>query len=156
MRDSVMSVCRTLDPSQGGHPFDLHKQPFVTRRTLYGFVDRARLAYEMPVFDFASPSASTGHRPQTTVPQQALYMMNGAFVLAQARALANHPATRKANMGKARITHLFRQIFARSPSRLELNQSLRFIETTPKTVQPGGYTQLIQALLAANEFAFIE
>ena len=95
-------------------------------------------------------------RPHTTVPQQALYMLNGDFVISQAKRLHNDAATKAVPVGKKRITYLYRRILARDPAPDELKQSLKFIQESPKGIKPGAYVQLIQALFASNEFAFTD
>ena len=47
-----------------------------SRRTVYGYVDRADPIEEFNTFDVANPSAPTGKRYETIVPQQALFLMN--------------------------------------------------------------------------------
>ena len=51
-----------------------------TRRTVYGFIDRQNLPGVFRTFDFASPDATSPQRLATTVPQQALFLMNSPFV----------------------------------------------------------------------------
>ena len=83
-------------------------------------------------------------------------MLNGDFVLTQAKRLNADKATQAVPPGKKRITYLYRRILARNPSPQEMARSLTFIKETPKTVKPGAYVQLIQALFASNEFAFTD
>ena len=56
------------------------------RRTVYGFIDRQNLPGLFRTFDFASPDAHSPQRFTTTVPQQALFLMNSPFVVEQAPA----------------------------------------------------------------------
>ncbi len=77
-------------------PRDRHRRRSAAagRRTIYGLVDRQHLPGFHRAFDFANPDQSAERRPQTTVPQQALFAMNSPFMLEQARSLANRPAGR--------------------------------------------------------------
>ena len=43
MRDALLAVAGSLDEKLGGPAVELAQQPFVTRRTIYGFVDRQNL-----------------------------------------------------------------------------------------------------------------
>ena len=88
MRDSILAVAGTLDLSEGGPSVVLTEPPFSPRRTVYGFIDRQNLDGVYRTFDFAVPDATSPKRFVTTVPQQALFLMNSPFVQAQARALA--------------------------------------------------------------------
>jgi hypothetical protein len=54
---------------------------------VYGFIDRQNLPGVFRTFDFASPDTTSPQRYVTTVPQQALFMMNSPFVLEQTQAL---------------------------------------------------------------------
>src|SRR5205814_1581987 len=88
MRDSILSVSGTLDPAMGGRSVDLTSAPFSTRRTIYGYVDRLNLANLYKTFDFAIPDMHSPQRFVTTIPQQALFMMNSPFIMEQAGRLA--------------------------------------------------------------------
>jgi hypothetical protein len=79
-RDSLLSVSGRIDQTAGGHAVDITTQPFTARRTIYGFVERQNLPGLFRTFDFASPDATSPQRFSTTVPQQALFMMNSPFV----------------------------------------------------------------------------
>src|SRR5262249_37221745 len=89
LRDSVLFVAGRLDLTRGGQAIDIFNPPFATRRTLYGFIDRQNLPGLLRTFDFASPDTSTPQRHVTTVPQQALFLMNSPFVQEQVRHLVN-------------------------------------------------------------------
>ena len=88
MRDSMLAVSGRLDLSIGGRPVNVAGDAKNTRRTIYGLVDRQDLPGLFRNFNFASPDQSAASRPQTIVPQQALFGMNSPFVLEQARGLA--------------------------------------------------------------------
>ena len=87
-RDALLAVSGRLDPTIGGRSVPLTESPFSNRRTVYGFVDRQNLDGVYRTFDFASPDATSARRHVTTVPQQALFLMNNPFVIEQARQLA--------------------------------------------------------------------
>ena len=91
MRDSMLAVAGRLDVTIGGPAVDLLAQPFVPRRTVYGFIDRQNLPGLFRTFDFASPDTHAPQRYTTTVPQQALFLMNSPFAVQQAKAIAARP-----------------------------------------------------------------
>ena len=68
--------------------------PQPRRRTLYAFDRPAGPAGLYRTFDFPDPNATSPRRDQTTVPPQALFLMNHPFVRAAAAALANRPGRR--------------------------------------------------------------
>jgi hypothetical protein len=130
MRDALLAVAGRLETTLGGRPVDLFASPFSTRRAVYGFIDRQDLPGTFRVFDFASPDVSTPMRPQTTVPQQALFGMNSPFVLEQARALAGRPEVASAVDATARVQALYRLIYARSAEADEVAAACQFLEMT--------------------------
>jgi hypothetical protein len=165
-RDSLLAVAGRLDTTEGGRPVDLLKQPFSTRRTVYGFLDRQDLPGLFRVFDIASPDISTSQRPVTTVPQQALFEMNSPFVIEQAKQLAARPEINTASPPSERIAALYRAIFARAPQPEEIALGQQFLAAAAPSadqtsVGPIAATlspleQYVQALLMSNEFVFID
>ena len=91
LRDSLLAAAGQLDSTMGGHSVELSTPPFAKRRAVYGFIDRQNLPGVFRTFDFATPDTTSAQRHVTTVPQQALFMMNSPFVVEQARALVAKP-----------------------------------------------------------------
>ena len=131
MRDALLAASGRLDRTLGGRPVDLFAAPFTTRRAIYGFIDRQDLPGTFRVFDFASPDVSTPMRPQTTVPQQALFGMNSAFVVEQSKALAARPEVAQASDTAARVQALYRLIFSRTADADEVAVGTRFLDSPP-------------------------
>src|SRR5262249_8176241 len=139
MRDALLAVAGRLDSTLGGRPIDLFARPFSTRRGVYGFIDRQDLPGTFRVFDFASPDVSTPMRPQTTVPQQALFGMNSLFVVQQPRALAARPEVGAAGASADKVQALYRLIYSRTADADEVAVGTRFLDSPPE-VQPPLYT----------------
>ena len=90
LRDALLSVGGSLDRSIGGKPVrQFRKLRDSGRRSVYGYIDRQDLPNLLRVFDFAGPDASAEMRANTTVPQQALFMLNSPFVVGQAKSIAS-------------------------------------------------------------------
>ncbi len=123
-RDSLLAVAGRLDPTVGGSPFLPESVPAVPRRTLYSFVERERTLPSLRSFDSADPAQHTPKRHVTTVPQQALFMMNSPFVAEQARALAVSLAE---GSDEDRIPSTYQRIFGRDPTRDEIEIGLEFL-----------------------------
>ncbi|MFN0053342.1 MAG: PSD1 and planctomycete cytochrome C domain-containing protein [Planctomycetales bacterium] len=161
-RDALLAVGGRLDTSGGGHPVDLFAAPFTPRRAVYGFIDRQDLPGTLRVFDFASPDVSTAQRPQTTVPQQALFGMNSPFVIEQAERLAAHHDVASRRDAADKVHALYRLVFARRPEPAELAVGVAFLAEVPgdsgDRTTPGLslLAQYAQALLLANEFVFVD
>ncbi|PYK96223.1 MAG: hypothetical protein DME19_20400 [Verrucomicrobia bacterium] len=139
MRDSLLAVSGKLDLAEGGHAVDIIGEPPSPRRTIYGFVERQNLPNMFRAFDFASPDTTSPQRFATTVPQQALFLMNSPFVIEQARNLARRPDIQACSNPDERIRRLYKATYQREPDRMELNLSLRFVETEARQIaEPSG------------------
>jgi hypothetical protein len=159
LRDSLLAVAGRLDGKMGGVPVDLLKTPFSTRRTVYGFIDRQNLPGLFRTFDMASPDYSVPQRHQTTVPQQALFLMNSPFVVEQAKAILARPDIASITKPEERLERLYRVLFGRAPAREEIALAGRFLER-PQERDPGTqlspWEQFVQVLLLSNEFACVD
>ena len=111
MRDSILQVSGKLDSKMYGRSAEILKPPFHQRRTLYAFIDRQNLPSVFRYFDFSNPQESTGKRPNTTIPMQALFTMNSEFVMAHASQLAGKYAQSEDFVGD-----LYKAVFAEEPS----------------------------------------
>ena len=127
MRDSLLLASGKLDLTPGGLPVDLTTQPFSTRRTAYGYIDRQNLPPMFRTFDFASPDVSASQRFQTTVPQQALFLMNSPFVLQQAQALVAREEFKEFASVEGRVAFLYEAIYQRRPAADELAMAKTFL-----------------------------
>ncbi len=126
MRDALLAVSGQLDPAMGGRAVEITTEPYSRRRTVYGYVDRLNLANLFKTFDFALPDMHSPQRFTTTVPLQALFMMNSPFVHEQ----AEHLAARTALPGETPRQHverLYRTVYGRAPSTEETELGLRFV-----------------------------
>jgi hypothetical protein len=127
LRDSMLAVAGRLSPEVGGLPFILTAQPADPRRTLYAFIDRAQIPGELSAFDFANPDQHSPKRFTTTVPQQALFMMNNPFVAEQAKYLAARTAIAGESDAGKRIEKLYRLALGRSPTADEIRLGRAFV-----------------------------
>ena len=153
MRDSLLRVAGRLDATIGGRPVDLFQAPFPTLRTVYGKIDRSNFPGTFRSFDVASPDQHSPQRFQTTVPQQALFLLNSPFVVEQAKALAKR-ASGKTDAD--RIRSLYRLALGRDPTAEELKLGLEFIAGAESKKDFGPWEQYAQVLLMSNEFMFVD
>jgi cytochrome c553 len=163
LRDTLLAVSGRLDLTMGGRAVDLTTQPFSPRRSVYGFIDRQNLPGLFRTFDFASPDASTGQRFTTTVPQQALFLLNSPFVAEQARYFAARPDVQSRPTDAARIGRMHWLAYGRAAEADEVELGLRFLAAAraADSDQVGGrhpspWEQYAQVLLLGNEFAFVD
>jgi hypothetical protein len=128
MRDTLLAIGGKLDATMGGPGVPLDREPYPTRRTIYGTVDRTRLPNMSLAFDFASPDLTTGKRNQTIVPQQALFMMNSPLVVEQAKNLTLRPDFKAQKSAPEKIKLLYRIIYQRAPTDVELRLALNYLQ----------------------------
>ncbi|MBP87563.1 MAG: cytochrome C [Planctomycetaceae bacterium] len=128
MRDSLLSVSGTLDSTVLGPSVRIDVADPSKRRTLYAFIDRQNLPGIFRTFDFASPDTHSPKRPNTTVPQQALYLMNNRL----AQSIAEAMVSRLTGQVKtaAKIRQFYRFVYAREPTEEELAVGTNFIEAS--------------------------
>lgn len=158
LRDSLLAIGGRLDTNLYGKPVPLaqakgrnfraalvlepsHRAQdigYTTRRTVYGYVDRSDLPEVFNHFDFANPDMENGRRHQTTVPQQALFLMNSPLVIEQARNLLERSDVKAARSDDARIQRLYEIIYQRPPRPEEIRLGLDFLEdaATPADAAP--------------------
>ena len=134
-RDSLLACSGQLDTAMGGRGEDLAA---MRRRTIYGLIDRQNLPGVFRTFDFASPDSSSPQRFITTVPQQALFMMNSPFVIDRARALVASPPFQQTSAYEPQIHDLYQRVLARRAEPGEVDAGLRFVSSalaTPATAR---------------------
>ena len=153
MRDSVLSVSGNLTLKQGGRSVHIANKPDARCRTVYGFVDRQNLPNLFRTFDFAGPDTTCPQRFTTTVPQQALYLLNSPFIEAQAKRLGARSGVTSAD-DEERIRVIYRLAYQREPSAEELALAKGFVdEFVPSAA---AWERLGQALLVSNEMMFVD
>jgi mono/diheme cytochrome c family protein len=160
LRDGLLAVSGKLDRTLYGRSVDLFKRPYTTRRSVYAFVDRQNLPGTLRAFDFPSPDLHSPQRPVTTVPQQALFLMNSPFAAEQAKAVAARREVAWAFTADERVKRIYRAVLGRNPTADELTLATEFLATAgkskPVTGQLGPWELFAQVLLLSNEFAFVD
>ncbi len=120
------------------------------RRSIYLPVARNNLAPELEIFDVANPEMVSGDRPLTTVPTQALYLLNSPFLPKQGARLAQ-----QAYAQADPVTWLHKAILGRAPSATAAKRANDFINTTNDDREKA-LADLAHVLLASTEFLFLE
>jgi cytochrome c553 len=158
MRDTLLADGGKIDLKAGGLPVDILAEPYSMRRTLYAYIDRQNLPGLFRTFDFANPDISNQGRFRTTVPQQALFMMNSPFVAEQARNVTHRPEVAKATTPGKSIRELYRVILQRPPSREEMSFGEKFLnlQGAAKSSKFSPIEKYAQVLLLSNEVMFVD
>lgn len=155
LRDSLLQISGKLEDTLGGRPVELTKAPFSARRSVYGYIDRQDLPSTFRIFDFANPDISVAQRFETTVPQQALFLMNNDFLKELSDSLLSQPEISAAEEGAPRVQALFRRVYQRAASPTELEASIAMLEGMGAD-RAKAWPALAQTLLLSNETAFAD
>lgn len=124
------------------------------RRSIYLFVKRSVRTPMMEIFDAPDPSASCGARMPTTVPTQALTLMNDPFIRSQAGYFASRILNLADRDSASRIRSAFQWALARQPTPHELNQMTQFLNGYE--LEEEGWLDLCHTLFTLNEFAYVD
>ncbi|MCF6285514.1 MAG: DUF1553 domain-containing protein, partial [Candidatus Hydrogenedentes bacterium] len=141
MRDALLFASGELDTAMGGRPVNLVAAPYPMRRTLYGRIDRRFLPTIFRTFDFPNPDMHSPTRLSTTVPQQALYLMNNDFIQGRARALAAKATKAAPAADGTRVNWIYQRTYQRDATPDQVARSLDFIgqaELIPPPPEPKG------------------
>ncbi len=168
MRDAMLAVSEELDVTMGGRPIDLIVSPAIPRRSVYGFINRDVVANLLSTFDTANPNACAAKRPETTVPQQTLFALNSEFIQDRAQRIAAVTQSFGEQGDATRVTALVQRVLGRNPSPEEIERAVRFLTEVrelgavaagapaARTDPERAWVQLAHALLASNEFVFLD
>ncbi len=162
-RDRILATSGILDTRHtGGRSVVLDDKSADSRRSIYGFIDRYHLATTFVSFDVPHPDHHAPKRIETTVPQQALFLLNSPLLIRRAESLANDPAFQKLTDDPSRIAWIYGKIHQRTPTQAETTDALEWLaaidpsdySSDAKSASP--YADFIQMLWASNEFNFID
>ena len=119
------------------------------RRSVYLPLLRTLVPKSLEVFDFAEQGLVTGARDTTTVPTQALYLLNDSFVRKQALALAELLVAKAELTDDARINEAYLRIVSRYPRPEEIERARSYLAEFSAEAQ----TALAEAFAAKAEAA---
>lgn len=178
IRDSVLAVTGELNPKMFGPSIypPLPAEVLATasrpnaawgrsspeesaRRTLYVHVKRSLRPPMLANFDVPDTDTACAVRVSTTVPTQALGMLNSQFMNDQARKLATRLQKEKPDNLKEQVTRAIRLTTGRQPNASEVQDDLKFIqrliqrEKLSKAEALKNYALLI---LNTNEFVYLD
>ena len=164
LRDSMLALSGRLDGKMFGQYEPLmqnedgqwvidERQGNDRRRSLYITNRRSGTHGFMLAFD--APPMDNGNMPQrfrSALPTQSLALMNGAFVLETAEALAERARKEGGDMD-ASLRRLFELVYGRAARTEELLLAHNALEASNDL--EAGWRTVCQALLASNEFLYV-
>jgi hypothetical protein len=168
LRDAILSTAGTLNGQMYGMPVPMQRQADgeVTtpadasgnRRSVYLQVRRSQPLTLLQVFDQPVMETNCTRRGTSTVSSQALTLLNSDFMVRQAEAFATRVQREKPDDVAA---HALRLAFARLATEMERERLTSFLAAQTARYQGAdaqrkALTDLCQALLSANEFAYVD
>jgi hypothetical protein len=157
-RDAMLSVIGKLSQEFGGQGNSLLDAKNY-RRTLYGLISRQQVDDLLRLYDFPDPNRSTAGRFVTTTPLQQLLVLNGPLVRQSALDLVRRLAREGSadTLGKVRKAYML--LFGRPATEAELQLAVDFLQGKNASEPADGLwvaMEYVQALLASNEFLYID
>ena len=119
------ALAGSSDPDKIWPPFDARA---ASRRTIYAFVKRSLIVPMLEVLDFCDTARSTARRGITSVPTQALTLLNGDFVNSQARHFADRLERDVGPDRVAQIERAYLLSLCRSPRDGERSSLVAFLD----------------------------
>ena len=181
IRDSILAVSGSLNRQLFGPSVPPHISPYQDgrgkpesgpldgngRRSMYVQVRRNFLTPLFLAFDYPPPISTIGHRGISTVPSQALMMMNNEFIAGEAQAWAGRMIDKEADRVR-RAERMVLEAYGRHPEPWELDELLRFAASgaeryrklsedngTDATVEQRAWADLGHALMNSAEFIYL-
>jgi hypothetical protein len=185
IRDLILSASGQINLEAGGPPFFpatpvrvregyrqgrwelTQEEPATWRRSIYSYWKRGMKFPMFDVHDQPDQNVTTEKRNVSTVPTQALTLLNNEFTLLQARYLADRVQKEAGEGEEAQVRTLYRIALSREPSANELSTSLDFLakeqefessgsgESQERGPEQSALTRLAHAMLNYNEFVYI-
>ncbi|MGH9718761.1 MAG: PSD1 and planctomycete cytochrome C domain-containing protein [Bryobacteraceae bacterium] len=176
IRDSILAVSGALDPATYGPSVPPHISAYQDgrgkpqsgtldgngRRSLYIGVRRNFLTPLLLAFDYPLPATTIGRRGASTVPGQALMLMNNEFVAEQARRWAARLIAGTSDP-RARIRRMFEEAFARPATLQEIARIEGFVAEQQRLYRNAAeadreravWTDVTHVLFNSKEFIFL-
>lgn len=143
------------------------------KRSIYLPVVRNMLPDVLALFDAADPNGVTATRNDTTVPSQALFLLNSPLVRAQARAFAERLLAADSRFvpqhtesDRFCIERAYQHAWGRTPTPMEVQETIDFLHAymadTAAQARPlaerrlSAWQSFCQTLFCANEFLYVE
>ena len=171
LRDAVLAVGGQLDlKPPGGSPvtalgdIDIGRSRGALvkmdspKRSVYLPIVRDMVPPVLELFDFAEPSLVVANRDVTTVPSQALFMLNSSFIHENSAAMAKRFQGTSADP-RERIATAYLTALSRTPTAAESARAENYLKT--HSTEPGctpetAWTTFCQALMASAEFRYLK
>ncbi len=158
IRDSILWLAQSLDPTMGGPPVASKEQSQSRRRSLYFFHSNNDRNLFLSTFDEALVKECY-RREESIVPQQALALTNSSLVLDNAKQIAKALENKAQSKGglddNAFIREAFRFLLGTSPKPAEVAYTKKILQAWREETMQDGWNDramLVWTLLNHNDF----
>ncbi len=173
IRDAILATSGSLDLTTYGPSVRPHISAYqdgrgkpesgpldgAGRRSVYLEVRRNFITPLFLAFDYPLPSTTVGRRSVSTVPSQALMLMNNEFVAAEASKWAARAVSEQ--NGSARLDNMFLRAYGRLPDSIDRAQITEFLDEQAARY-PGAtaedvrvWSDLAHVIFNSKEFIFV-
>jgi hypothetical protein len=125
------------------------------RRTVYARISRLQLNDLLMQFDYPDANVHAEKRSVTNTPMQKLFVLNGPFVIQQAKLLNARLTAEGIEQDDERIGRAYQLLFARNPSADERRLGIEFLQERENPTL-SRWAQYAQILLASNEAMYVD
>ena len=176
IRDSLLAVAGVLDLTMGASLLPLENRQFVFdhtsrdttsysswRRSVYLPVIRNHVYDFFALFDYPDPSMLNGNRATTTVPSQALLLMNSQLLGKLYEQTARRLLAARSRTDGLRALYL--RAFGRKPTTADVARAMEFVARSAATLRGSvpatelerrSWEALCQVLLLSNELLYVQ
>ncbi|MBA4067371.1 MAG: hypothetical protein C0501_27410 [Isosphaera sp.] len=164
-RDAVLTASGSLNPaapkgSLAPSNFNAKRPVAATaespHRSVYLPILRgAPLPEALAVFDIANPNIVVAQREETTVPSQALYLLNSPFVIDQSRKAAQRLLADPKLTDEQRADLAYRLALSRPATTEEAARVVAYVRATDPRGGEAAWASFCQALFASAEFRYV-
>ncbi len=145
-----VDLSKANNKKKGGKVTDPITEPM---RSVYLPVYRSKLLDMFTVFDFAEPDQVNGQRDVTTVPPQALFMLNNPFVIDVSKRAAQRIMAQDLEDEETRIRYAYAYTLCRYPTQSETQRALAFLQSGEDRLS--SWSALTQAIYSSAEFRYV-
>ncbi|MDB4561647.1 DUF1553 domain-containing protein [bacterium] len=173
IRDSILAITGELNWAQqesaveslgmyaiatsGKRDPSLGKTGDLRQRSIYMPVVRGAVPPSLAIFDLPNPDLVTGTRAGTTVPTQALFMMNSKFIQDMSKSMSVRVCAGNDDV-EMMIRELYQRILIRQADQDDISKAQEYISGLIRNGKPKqeAVASFVQILFSSTEFRFVE
>jgi hypothetical protein len=125
------------------------------RRSIYIQVRRNFMTPLFVAFDYPTPISAIGSRTVSTVPSQALMMMNNEFIAQEAGKWADRVIASTSDPHE-RVRRMYSTAFARQADEKEVTSILAFVNNQQSRPESAVWTDVAHVLFNSAEFLYVQ